>query len=77
MVQEQAAPDAMSLFAPEMAGNPYPFYAQLRRDNPVSRKSAPRRAIFALAASGSAGHLSHAKVVLPHVRASRNGGETR
>ena len=37
MVQEQAAPDAMSLFAPEMAGNPYPFYAQLRRDNPVSR----------------------------------------
>ncbi len=37
MVQEQAAPDAMSLFAPEMAGNPYPFYAQLRRYNPVSR----------------------------------------
>ncbi len=27
----------MSLFAPEMAENPYPFYAQLRRDKPVSR----------------------------------------
>ncbi|HWO94317.1 MAG TPA: cytochrome P450 [Dehalococcoidia bacterium] len=36
MVQ-QKAPNAMSLFAPEMAENPYPFYAQLRKESPVSK----------------------------------------
>lgn len=37
MVQEQAPPDAMSLLSPELAGNPYPFYERLRRENPVSK----------------------------------------
>jgi cytochrome P450 len=37
MVREQAAPDAMSLLSPEMAGNPYPFYERLRRENPISK----------------------------------------